>query len=308
MDYWSGSLLGSRKCECGILGQCELPEKWCNCDSGLDTWLSDEGWLSDMTYLPVRAVRVGDTGTVSDDKQAKFTLGPLICKGDSLYSSEITFRLPDASLTFPLDDNGLNLLATQSWDIYFEFKTTTNNAVILHSKGPSDFLKVEIINGNLVKFQVESGSGPLGVNVRTTGALTDNQWHSVHVEKNRKQLRIVLDGSQTSAVLQPPGQQRNIHLTTDLFVGSSTDYRDGYVGCLRSLLVNGVMFDLKMAASKNTYGIGIGCIGKCESGPCLNNGTCDEGYEKYTCDCRFTSFKGPICADGMCQYFELFNY
>lgn len=35
-----------------------------------------------MTYLPVRAIRVGDTGTVSDDKQAKFTLGPLVCTGD----------------------------------------------------------------------------------------------------------------------------------------------------------------------------------------------------------------------------------
>lgn len=31
-----------------------MPDKWCNCDSGLDTWLSDEGYLTDMTYLPVR--------------------------------------------------------------------------------------------------------------------------------------------------------------------------------------------------------------------------------------------------------------
>lgn len=25
---------GSRKCECGILGQCDDPTKWCNCDAG----------------------------------------------------------------------------------------------------------------------------------------------------------------------------------------------------------------------------------------------------------------------------------
>ncbi|KAJ4427833.1 hypothetical protein ANN_25612 [Periplaneta americana] len=30
MDYWGGSLPGSRKCECGI-----LDTKWCNCDSAL---------------------------------------------------------------------------------------------------------------------------------------------------------------------------------------------------------------------------------------------------------------------------------
>jgi len=85
MDYWGGSVPGSRKCECGIAGQCEIPEKWCNCDSGLDTWLSDEGWLTDMEYLPVRRVSIGDTGTVSDEKQAKHTLGPLICKGDGKF-------------------------------------------------------------------------------------------------------------------------------------------------------------------------------------------------------------------------------
>ena len=49
----------------------------------------------------------------------------------------------------------------------------------------TDFIKIEIINGNLIKFQVESGSGPLGANVRTTGSLSDDEWHSVHVETNR---------------------------------------------------------------------------------------------------------------------------
>jgi contactin associated protein-like 2 len=83
-----------------------------------------------------------------------------------------------------------------------------------------------------------------------------------------------------------------------LFVGSSAELRDGYVGCMRALLVNGIMYDLREAALASLYGVGIGCTGRCDSGPCLNNGTCEEGYDRYTCDCRFTSFKGPICADG----------
>jgi contactin associated protein-like 2 len=98
----------------------------------------------------------------------------------ALYDNEITFRLPDAALQFPL----LTELS-HSWDIYFEFKTTTRNAVMLHVKGPTDYVKVEIINGNLIKFQVEAGSGPMGVNIQVTGKLNDNQWHSVHIEKNR---------------------------------------------------------------------------------------------------------------------------
>lgn len=34
MDYWAGALPGSRKCECGVLGSCVDPSKWCNCDAG----------------------------------------------------------------------------------------------------------------------------------------------------------------------------------------------------------------------------------------------------------------------------------
>lgn len=81
--YRGDSLPGSMKCDCGILGSCEMPDKWCNCDSGLDTWLGDEGYLTDMTYLPVRELRIGDTGTVTDEKKGRFTLGPLVCSGDS---------------------------------------------------------------------------------------------------------------------------------------------------------------------------------------------------------------------------------
>lgn len=98
---------------------------------------------------------------------------------------------------------------------------------------------------------------------------------------------------------------------------------------MRALTVNGEVYELREAVEREEYGkeklckqrkrstfcvlvmtgifdwcvssflgVGIGCTGKCDSNPCLNNGTCLERYNKYLCDCRYTAFKGPICADG----------
>ncbi|XP_043514492.1 neurexin-4 isoform X1 [Frieseomelitta varia] len=291
MDYWGGALPGSRKCECGILGNCADPTKWCNCDADLDTLSEDSGDITEKEHLPVKQLRFGDTGTPVDDKMGRYTLGPLICEGDDLFKNVVTFRIVDATVNLPTFDIG------HSGDIYFEFKTTIENAVIIHSKGPIDYIKISINSGNQIQFQYLAGGGPLTVSVQTSYKLADNRWHSLSVERNRKEARIVVDGALKNEVREPPGPVRALHLTSDFVVGATTDYRDGYVGCIRALLLNGQLQDLRSYARQNLYGISEGCMGKCESNPCLNNGTCHERYDGYSCDCRWTAFKGPICAD-----------
>ncbi|CAK9800818.1 Nrx-IV, partial [Anthophora quadrimaculata] len=291
MDYWGGALPGSRKCECGILGNCVDPTKWCNCDSDLAGVLQDSGDITEKEYLPVKQLRFGDTGTPVDKKEGRYTLGPLICEGDDLFKNVVTFRVVDATINLPTFDIG------HSGDIYFEFKTTIENAVIIHSKGPTDYIKISINSGNQIQFQYLAGTGPLTVSVQTSYRLADNRWHSVSVERNRKEARIVVDGALKNEVREPPGPVRALHLTSDLVLGATTDYRDGYVGCIRSLLLNGHLQDLRSYTRQTLYGISGGCMGKCESNPCLNNGTCHERYDGYSCDCRWTAFKGPICAD-----------
>ncbi|XP_076761852.1 neurexin-4 isoform X5 [Xylocopa sonorina] len=304
MDYWGGALPGSRKCECGILGNCVDFTKWCNCDADLDGIVEDSGDITEKEHLPVKQLRFGDTGTPLDDKEGRYMLGPLICEGDGsdlpwlttkvrsdLFKNVITFRIVDATINLPTFDIG------HSGDIYFEFKTTIDSAVIIHSKGPTDYIKISINGGNQLQFQYLAGSGPLSVSVQTSYKLADNRWHSVSVERNRKQARVVVDGAQKNEVKEPPGPVRALHLTSDLVIGAATDYRDGYVGCIRALLLNGQLQDLRSYARQGLYGVSEGCMGKCESSPCLNNGTCHERYDGYSCDCRWTAFKGPICAD-----------
>lgn len=179
MDYWAGALPGSKKCECGILGNCYDISKWCNCDSNHIGWLEDGGDIREKEYLPVRALRFGDTGSPLDEKQGRYTLGSLMCEGDDLFNNVITFKITDANIELPPFDMG------HSGDIYFEFRTTVENAVIFHAKGPNDYIKLSINGGKKLQFEYQAGSGPLGVNVETSYPLNDNQWHSVSVERNR---------------------------------------------------------------------------------------------------------------------------
>lgn len=72
-----------------------------------------------------------------------------------------------------------------SADIYFEFKTTQLNAVLLDSVGPSDYIKLSIINGDKIQFQYQVGGGPMAVTVDTSNKLSDNNWHSIMIERNR---------------------------------------------------------------------------------------------------------------------------
>nr|XP_040229697.2 neurexin-4 isoform X1 [Anopheles coluzzii] len=291
MDYWAGALPGSRKCQCGVVGDCIDPTKWCNCDANSLDWQEDGGDIREKEYLPVRGLRFGDTGTPVDEKLGRYTLGPLRCSGDSLFNNEVTFRIADATIDLPPFDMG------HSGDIYFEFKTTIENAVLLHARGPTDFIRLDIVGGTKLLFEYQAGTGTQKVYVEMSNKLNDDRWHSVSVERNRKEARLVVDGSTKAEVREPPGPVRALHLNSTLTIGARLDYRDGYVGCIRALLLNGEPVDLRSYAERGLYGVSVGCVGRCESSPCLNNGTCTERYDGFTCDCRWSSFKGPICAD-----------
>lgn len=291
MDYWGGSLPGSRKCSCGLYGTCRDPEKWCNCDSEGYGWLVDEGDLTQKDFLPVRQLRFGDTGTTMDEKKGRYTLGPLICEGDSLFDNVITFHYLDATVDLPTFDMG------HSGDIYFQFKTTAENGVLIHSKGPTDYIQVKLVEGSQIKFLYYAGTLPQGVNVAPSYKLNDNNWHSVLVERNRKEARVVVDGSLSGEFRETGGTVRALHLTSKLVIGATVDYKEGYVGCMRALMLNGAVVDLQKLAREFKYGVALGCVGMCQSSPCLNNGTCIERYSKYDCDCQWTGFQGTICAD-----------
>jgi len=297
MDYWAGSLPGSRKCECGLLGDCYDQDKWCNCDAKVDRWLYDGGEITQKEYLPVKRLHFGDTGSSLDKSEGRFNLGPLECNGDLLFENTVTFRKVDGYIKLPTFEMGLT-----SGDIFFEFRTASMKPmIVLHSTGKNgDFIQVSLLSGDSVQFEWDAGKGHQSLTVETSYRLDDNLWHSVLIEKNRKEAMVVIDGARKGIFNEPYGPVRPFKLTSSLFVGTTTEADDGFVGCIRALVLNGVPVDLVREVTKNPwglYGVGVGCNGKCDKNPCLNGGTCLEGYDSFNCDCRWTPFKGPICAD-----------
>lgn len=291
MYYWGGAAPGSGKCECGLTEVgCAGNKPLCNCDSKLNE--TDEGQIQHKDYLPILELHFGDTGTAVDDKIGYHKVDKLECRGDNLLDNVITFRKPDASIklsTFEAEPSG---------DIWFQFKTTAFDGIMVHQSGKPDFVKIAIANGNTVQFSYDVGNGAQVIEYRSTNALNDDQWHTVHVEKNRKEAWLRVDNFPAQTSQEGIGEKtRTLDLQGYLFIGASVEDRNGYVGCMRGLRINGVLQDLRGLVHREevTYGVSEGCVGKCANQMCFNGGTCIEGYSGYTCDCAYTPFRGWNC-------------
>uniref|UniRef100_A0A8C7CM03 Contactin-associated protein-like 4 n=1 Tax=Oncorhynchus kisutch TaxID=8019 RepID=A0A8C7CM03_ONCKI len=70
----------------------------------------------------------------------------------------------------------------------------------------------------------------------------------------------------------------------------------GFLGCIRSLQLNGRTLDLEERA-KITPGVRPGCPGHCSSYGelCQNQGRCVEMYNGFSCDCGLSAYAGPFC-------------
>lgn len=305
MDYWGGSLPGTGMCACGLDGSCKDPTKGCNCDAILPYSIhefNDEGFITQKEYLPVREVHIGDTGlTVSPSRHAKVNLGPLTCEGDALFSEAITFKYEDATISLP------NLALGEANDIYLQFRTTISSGVLFQGRGLHDNFKLTMTGDKSIQFASTNGRDMQPLTVEAPYRLNDNDWHSVSIERNRKEVRLVVDG-QISTNLATRASASRASSTIHLFLGATEEFKEGFVGCMRSLLINGEFIDIYKYARDGAYGLILGCHGKCENNPCLNKGICREGYSSFVCDCQWTAYKGPICADEIGANFRSDNF
>uniref|UniRef100_A0A8C2AYR5 Contactin associated protein 2 n=1 Tax=Cyprinus carpio TaxID=7962 RepID=A0A8C2AYR5_CYPCA len=294
--YWGGSVPGIQKCACGIERNCTDSKYYCNCDADQKQWRDDSGLLVYKDHLPVSQVAVGDTNRPGSE--AKLTVGPFRCYGDRNYWNAASFNTPSSYLHFS------TFQGETSADISFYFKTSAPYGVFLENLGNTDFIRLELKSPTVVSFSFDVGNGPVELNVHSPIPLNDDQWHRVSAERNTKEAILQLDQKYKEVRPAPTQGHTRLELYSQLYVGSAGGQR-GFLGCIRSLKMNGVTLDLEERANV-TPGVKPGCSGHCTSFGmyCRNGGKCVEKYNGYSCDCSTTAYDGPFCSKDVGGFFE----
>ncbi|XP_077355064.1 neurexin-2-like isoform X4 [Festucalex cinctus] len=201
------------------------------------------------------------------------------------------------------------LQAYASMHLFFQFKTTTPDGLILFNSGDgSDFIVVELVKG-YVHYVFDLGNGPSLMKGNSDKPLNDNQWHNVVVSRDANNIHTLKIDSRT--VTQHSNGARNLDLKGELYIGGVIKNmysnlpkliasRDGYQGCLASVDLNGRLPDMIADALHRVGQVDRGCDGPsttCTEDSCYHQGVCLQQWEGYTCDCTMTSYGGSFCND-----------
>ncbi|KAF6200207.1 hypothetical protein GE061_006510 [Apolygus lucorum] len=217
----------------------------------------------------------------------------------------ITFTTPAAHLVLP------NWDAPRSGSVSVKLRTTEPNGLLMFSQGSNaphaDLFAVELVEGHLW-LHLDLGSGPAKVK-GTTRRVDDGSWHELTLKRTGKQGRLTVDGN--AADFSTPGDSNQLDLDGGLYVGGlsselsppptlwSALLAQGFVGCIRDLVLNGKAVDIaQFARAQDSGSIQPAChrqTPQCDSQPCMSGGLCTEGWNRFVCDCTATTFTGPTC-------------
>ncbi|XP_067311829.1 neurexin 3a isoform X20 [Pseudorasbora parva] len=249
-----------------------------------------------------------------------------LCKNGDIDYCELNARFGMRSIiadpvTFKSKSSYLSLATLQAYTsmhLFFQFKTTSPDGFILFNSGDgSDFIAVELVKG-YIHYVFDLGNGPNVIKGNSERALHDNQWHNVVITRDNSNVHTLKVDAK--AVSQVVNGAKNLDLKGDLYIAGLgpnmynnlpklVASRDGFMGCLASVDLNGRLPDLINDALFRSGQIERGCeVGftkadlqgpstTCQEDSCANMGICIQQWENYTCDCSMTSYTGTQCND-----------
>ncbi|XP_049328507.1 neurexin-1a isoform X20 [Astyanax mexicanus] len=226
----------------------------------------------------------------------------------SIIADPVTFKSRSSYISLT------TLQAYYSMHLFFQFKTTSSDGLILYNSGDgNDFIVVELVKGYL-HYVADLGNGAHLIKGNSNKPLNDNQWHNVMISRDTNNLHTVkID---TKVTTQTTMGAKNLDLKGDLYIGGVAKEmykelpklvhaKEGFQGCLASMDLNGRLPDLISDAITCVGQIERGCEGPsttCQEDSCANQGVCLQQWEGFSCDCSMTSFGGPLCSDAGTTY------
>ncbi|XP_053496409.1 neurexin 1a isoform X3 [Ictalurus furcatus] len=233
----------------------------------------------------------------------------------------VTFETPESYIILS------KWTAKKAGSISFDFRTTEPNGLLLFShgkpkqqqqkdpKGPKtmkvDFFAVEMLDGHLYLL-LDMGSGTTKTRA-VNKKVNDGEWYHVDFQRDGRSGTISVNSVRTP--YNAPGESEILDLDDTLYLGGLPEDRAGlvfptevwtallnygYVGCVRDLFMDGQSKDIRrIAEAQRAVGVKPSCSKEspkqCLSNPCLNSGSCREGWNRYVCDCSGTGYLGRSC-------------
>ncbi|XP_055525432.1 neurexin-1b isoform X3 [Wyeomyia smithii] len=226
---------------------------------------------------------------------------------------------PQDPVTFTTRESYLLL---PPWDVSkqgmlsFKFRTNEPNGLIILNtvtrQPRPDFFAVELLNGHIY-IHMDLGSGAVKVRA-SRRRVDDGVWHELSLRRNGREGKVGVDGQWND--FRTPGDSTQLELDSPMYLGGigppyaevvippaiwTATLRQGFVGCLRDLVLTGKPIDIAAFARQQDSGaikpschvVANQCGGSVS--PCQNGGQCTEGWNRPLCDCSATLFTGPTC-------------
>ena len=212
-----------------------------------------------------------------------------------------------------------SFIALRRWDlrrnrgtISFQFQTTELNGLLMYNGGlyganKQDFFGLEILDGYFY-LTLDLGTGAIKEKVSRT-RVDDGSPHIVFFQYNGRKGYITVDNDRTEYVTKGDGNK--LDLEDKLYIGGLdferyNSYRLpkelwtgtlelGYVGCLQDVVINEQKIDLRKQVQRDVLPECQVLESPCLSQPCMHQGTCRSGWNRFICDCSMTQYSGKIC-------------
>lgn len=232
----------------------------------------------------------------------------------------VTFTTRESHLTLPTWESA------KQGSISFKFRTNEQNGLLVINIGSTntDMFAVEILNGH-VYMHIDLGSGAAKVRV-SRRRVDDGTWHDFVLRRNGREGKVAVDSGWNE--FRSGGDSTQLELDSPMYLGGTgpaynginwpaavwtATLRQGYVGCLRDLNLNGKAVDIAgyarqqdAASVKPSCHVNANQCGGAVS-PCQNGGSCTEGWNRPLCDCSATLYTGPTCGRGMYRKIMFFK-